>query len=193
MNPLTVNDLGGVHEEYRRSARNSYEPTLERLEKSVTAKDVGAIADALSEWLSDFNRQYYRFRPEKGATLRRDLEPLLRISLGALMPLRDRSIMTLTHQDRGRVSKLFDRFRDLLGPVGTAKALHVLAPAFFPLWDNSIAKAHRLSLDEVGYYQLMLLRKKQVASLPPGLTDGVSPLKLLDERDYLTHTLKRRP
>lgn len=193
MNPSMVNDLEGVHEEYKRSALNSYEPTLERLKKSVTAKDIGGIAGALSEWLSDFNRQYYRFRPEKGATLRRDLEPILRISLGALMPLRDRSITTLTHQDRRQVSELFDRFRDRLGPVGTAKALHVLAPGFFPLWDNSIAKAHGLSVDEVGYYQLMLHRKKQVASLPPGLTDRVSPLKLLDERDYLTHTLKRRP
>src|ERR1051325_5999064 len=38
-------------------------------------------------------------------------------------------------------------------PVGVAKALHLLAPGFFPLWDEKIAKAYRLSTDRSGFWR----------------------------------------
>jgi hypothetical protein len=37
-----------------------------------------------------------------------------------------------------------------MGPVGAAKALHVLAPRFFALWDRPIARSASLYLKKRG-------------------------------------------
>jgi len=72
-------------------------------------------------------------------------------------------------------------------------ALHVLAPPFFPLWDNSIAAAYGVSTEE-GYFKFMLLTKQQVASLPGDFalpkTGGL--LKAIDEYNYCKYTQDRK-
>jgi hypothetical protein len=45
----------------------------------------------------------------------------------------ERSIESLAAEDEQPVMRVFSDFEALLGPVGAAKALHVLAPRFFPL------------------------------------------------------------
>jgi hypothetical protein len=93
---------------------------------------------------------------------------------------------------------MFRDFSIVLGRVGVTKALHTLAPSFFPLWDNQIAKAYGIYLGYVGkpenglwwprYKNFMEIRRRQVASLPGVL----SPLKALDEWDYVRVVLPRR-
>ncbi|MBT0160900.1 hypothetical protein G4O51_13050 [Candidatus Bathyarchaeota archaeon A05DMB-2] len=39
-------------------------------------------------------------------------------------------------------SKLFKIQKVVKAPVAVSKALHLLAPKFFPLWDNDISKAY---------------------------------------------------
>ncbi|MHA1686498.1 MAG: hypothetical protein ACTSYD_08850 [Candidatus Heimdallarchaeaceae archaeon] len=41
---------------------------------------------------------------------------------------------------KGKQSK---QKRDIQGSVSAAKALHLLAPSFFPLWDKEIAKKYK--------------------------------------------------
>lgn len=41
------------------------------------------------------------------------------------------------------IKKCYDSFHSALGPIATAKTLHLLCPRFFPLWDNAIAAAFR--------------------------------------------------
>jgi len=185
-----VEELRKLHEEYQRSVPNKYEATLDRLATALPAKNAAGVASALSDWLGNINMQYYRFRPVKRKSLQGDLERLIARQLEILLAFRLRNIASLTEADGPDVSQLFGVLREKLGPVGAAKALHVLAPNMFPLWDSAIAQAAGVS-KERGYFQFMQIRREQVVSLPSGLPKDVSPLKLLDEVDYLRHTAKR--
>ena len=90
---------------------------------------------------------------------------------------------------------VFRDFAAVLGAVGVAKALHVLAPTFFPLWDNKIANEYGIRLEYVGkvengfwwgrYMDFMEIRRMQVAALGSTVS---SPLKALDEWDYMRFT-----
>jgi len=90
-------------------------------------------------------------------------------------------------------------FSVVLGPVGMAKALHALAPDFFPPWDHRIADAYGINLMWVGtetkgfywkrFATFMAIRRKQVESLSSRVA---SPLKALDEWDYMRITRGRK-
>src|ERR1039458_3638598 len=181
---LSAEELLRVHEEYRRTVPNSYVVTRERIEKALAEQNVGKIASVVAEWLKDLNRQYYRFRPEEARDLRENLEPLIAAELAILLEFRRRRIATLTGADEQAVRRLFCRFWPTLRPVGTGKALHVLAPNFFPLWDNAIASNCGVSLED-GFFQFMLLMKEQVVNLPDELAPGLTALKAIDEYNYL--------
>jgi hypothetical protein len=166
---------------------------MERIEKTLTKQNVGETADAVAKWLKDLNRQYYRFRPDEALTLRERLEPLIAAELTAILRIRSRRIATLTSADEPTVRRLFDCLRPELGPVGTGKALHVLAPNFFPLWDNTIASDfYRVSTDANGYIQFMILVKEQVVNLPDELAPGLTALKAIDEYNYLRMTKTKK-
>jgi hypothetical protein len=71
------------------------------------------------------------------------------------------------------------------------KALHVLAPNFFPLWDNPIAESYGVD-KRMGYFQFISIVKGQVASLPEEIAPGVTALKALDEYNYLQASVTRK-
>lgn len=182
---LSVEELLKAHAEYKSTVPNNYVVTMERIEKTLTKQNAGETAGAVAEWLKNLNRQFYRFNPDKAVNLREELEPLIAADLTTLLGFRSRSIATLTRAaDEPTVHRLFNRFRPKLGPVGTGKALHVLAPNFFPLWDNAIASDYGVSTDD-GYFQFMILVKQQVVSLPDELATGLTALKAIDEYNYL--------
>ena len=65
---------------------------------------------------------------------------------------------------------MFQDFEEILGPVGAAKALHLLAPEFFPLWDRAIASAYGVPLRKVGrnaeqYLAFIRMTREQVRHL----------------------------
>jgi hypothetical protein len=87
------------------------------------------------------------------------------------------------------VQDIFKRFEWLLGPVGAAKALHLLAPRLFPLWDNAIAKANGVRILGRGenakrYCFFMTAMKEQIEALGGQKRIGRNPLKALDEFYY---------
>jgi hypothetical protein len=177
-------ELVRTHVEYARNVPNNYAATIPRIAKALSERDVPCIAEALAVWLKNINQQYYRFRPEKARTLRTELEPLLAAELHTLLGFRERLVTTLDKADEPAVVRLFGAFRVLLGPVGTAKALHALAPTFFPMWDNDIARGYGLSAESSGYFQFMLLAQQQLVSLPADLIPGLSLVKAFDEYNY---------
>ena len=190
---LSVEELLKVHAEYTSTVPNNYVITMERIEKTLTNQNVGETADAVAVWLKDLNRQYYRFRPGEALTLRERLEPLIAAELTAILGFRSRRIGMLTSADEPIVRRLFDRLRPELGPVGTGKALHVLAPNFFPLWDNTIAfDFYGVSTDANGYIQFMTLVKQQVVNLPDELAPGLTALKAIDEHNYLRMAKRKK-
>ncbi|MCR4403910.1 MAG: hypothetical protein NUW06_01205 [Candidatus Acetothermia bacterium] len=89
--------------------------------------------------------------------------------------------------------RVFEDFERVLGPVGAAKCLHLLAPRFSPLWDRAIARAYGLSLGKSGkngyrYYLFMRITKEQVDSLGGEGAIGSNPLKAIDEYNYCKYT-----
>jgi hypothetical protein len=133
---LTVDFLLKVHAEYKSTVPNNYGITMGRISQAVCEQKVDEAANAMAEWLKSLNRQYYRFRPAAASHLKEHVEPLIAAELTTILGFRSRRISTLTPLEEPSVRRLFDRFRPVLGSVGTGKALHVLAPCFFPLWDN---------------------------------------------------------
>jgi len=188
----TANELRQAHEEYKRTVPNSYLVTIHRVAAALSHRSSDELATALAKWLQDLNRQYYRFRPKEAATLSERLKPLVAAELESLLGFRQRSLKTVTKSDEGEVLRLFVLFRTECGPVGAGKALHVMAPNCFPLWDNAIADSYGIAT-ETGYFQFMGIVRQQVLDLPAKIAPSVTALKALDEYNYLKASAKRRP
>jgi len=180
---LSTQTLTQIHEQYVKNVPNSYEITVGRIAKAVNEQDLTTVIDALERWLKDLNRQYYRFRPQEARNLKETLEPLIKTHWKALLQFRQRSFTTVTVEDKGLVTSAFDSLRAKLGPIGAAKALHVLAPTFLPMWDNAIASGYGVST-ESGYFQFVLLAKEELRDISEDAIPGVPLLKAFDEYNY---------
>ncbi|MHB8360203.1 MAG: hypothetical protein ACYDAO_05135 [Thermoplasmataceae archaeon] len=83
-------------------------------------------------------------------------------------------------------------------PVSVAKALHLLCPTFFPLWDTKIAtryecywRSNEASFEN--YWNFINISKEQIINLikdlkKPSSLEGLGELKLIDEYNYLRFT-----
>lgn len=154
------------------------------------------LGEAVAVLLMSWNSNYYRFRkPDPTHVLQ--IETLVDGRLGFLMSMRSRRIDDLHEVDMEAVRSLFEDFDNLLGPVGAAKALHLLAPAVFPIWDGAITIAYHCRLGPRGtngvrYTAFMAITARQCRSLA---TQGDAPadmLKALDEWNYVRYTRKER-
>jgi hypothetical protein len=187
----TFEELRKAHEEYKRTVPNKYAITVQRVAAALSSRNSDELATTVGEWLRDLNRQYYRFRPEEAATLAERLKPILRKELSTLLTFHARSIVLLAKADKTEVLRLFDLFRGECGPVGAGKALHVVAPNFFPLWDNAIAESYGVAT-ETGYSHFIDMVRDQVINLPQEIAPGVTVLKALDEYNYLHASAMRK-
>ncbi len=171
----TSEELQQAHEEYTKTVRNNYSITIDAIANTLPKCNVGEVATAVAGWLKSVNPRH----PPK------DLEQIIKAEWTAIGEFRARSLNTLIGADRPAILQLFGLFRLKLGPVGAAKALHVLAPRFFPMWDNPIASGYGVGTEAPGYFLFMFLTKHQVLNLPknPAL------LKILDEYNYRRYTL----
>jgi hypothetical protein len=92
------------------------------------------------------------------------------------------------------VTLLFDRFARVLGPVGAAKSLHLLAPAFFPLWDQKIAHAYGLGKRSPNDYRVFMeVVQDQYRLLRERGAPCRDLLKAIDEYNYCKYTLGQDP
>jgi len=159
------------------------------------------LADAVGVLLLTWNQALYRY----GAPDFQRLERFLAKEAATLEALRDRAIETLTTADDDTVRLLFDDALTSLetrsntgsrrrSPVAVAKALHLLAPRFFPLWDAAIARAYGCSYARqpaAWYLAFMRISREMVASFERTirpLLGGKTPLKVLDEYNYARFT-----
>jgi hypothetical protein len=159
------------------------------------------MADGLGVLLLTWNQAFYRY----GAFDFDVLEACIAETIDQLEGFRSRDISTYDYSDNAAISGLFDRFNAALSirkngeegprsPVATAKALHLLAPAFFALWDNEIARAYGVSYQsepDDKYIRFMREMKRIVRAID--LTalaseTGKTPLKLIDECNYARFT-----
>lgn len=161
------------------------------------------IADSLGVLLLTWNQAFYRY----GRFDFNRLERCIRDNQNLLNLYRPRNIFTFGTEDEKPIVALFNEFLAALrivegkkagaqSPVGVAKALHLLAPAFFPLWDDKIARAyacHYTSKPATKYIEFMAKNKHFAETLRHHAIDGTghrSLLKLIDEYNYAKYTQK---
>jgi hypothetical protein len=150
------------------------------------------VAEALAVLLQTWNRAYYRYK-KFDAKHYSDIEALLKTHRRSLIPLRKRHLETVTAQEQPMMVETFQHFEEVLGPVGAAKALHLLAPHFFPLWDRKITEAYGGALGKAGtngerYWQFMLCTQEQCRKLRGAGWQNGKLLKTLDEHNYCKYT-----
>lgn len=106
--------------------------------------DAGDVADGLGVILLTWNHAAYRYDAFDFGKL----EEFLRANRAELDAFRKRSITSFRlNEDAQPIKAMFGKTMDALltakskkrSPVGVAKALHIIAPQFFPLWDVAIA------------------------------------------------------
>ena len=162
------------------------------------------MADGLGVLLLTWNQAFYRY----GNFDFDKLEKCIRNNLKNLKNFRTRSITSLSKTDEPDIKAMFDEFMETLqiasgsmlgrkSPVAVAKALHLLAPNFFPLWDDQIAKVYRCYYNNnpaEKYIQFMKLMRKFVERVKDYVYSLNYPdktlLKLIDEYNYSKYTKK---
>ncbi|MBA7493138.1 hypothetical protein ES702_03693 [subsurface metagenome] len=157
------------------------------------------MADGLGVLLLTWNQAFYRF----GIFDFDKLEICISKNLLILENFRKRNISSLSRSDEDDIEYLFNEFLLALqihsgkskgrrSPVAVAKALHLLAPNFFPIWDHRIAKAYRCYYDKYPAEQYILFCKimKVIAVKIKGYIASTekSILKLIDEYNYSKYT-----
>ena len=162
------------------------------------------MSDSLGVLLLTWNQAFYRY----GSFDFEKLEQCINKNLEELKRMRDRSILSLSESDEKKIETLFIEFMDALrivsgkrkgykSPTATAKALHLLAPGFFPLWDYRIAKAYGCAYHkEPAKKYIKFMKKikelvKVVQQYLPSFSDsGKTILKVIDEYNYSKYTKK---
>jgi len=105
------------------------------------------VAEGLGVLLLVWNAAHFRHGPLDFDAL----EKWIAANQAVLNEYRSRNILTYTSKDDAKIESLFQDLLEALKiwervrgkvkrtPVGVVKALHLLAPNFFPLWDKEIA------------------------------------------------------
>ena len=144
-----INDFWqGVNEFRKHEQRDAMYKVATRLVKDYWGKHE-EVTDGLGVLLLTWNQALYRY----GMFDFSRLEQFLRRRDKELNTYRNRDIAEWADSDDQAVQDIFNELLNALisigkdgvnrkSPVAVAKALHLLAPAFFPLWDIAIAKGY---------------------------------------------------
>lgn len=152
-----------------------------------------SIADAVAALLQTWNQSYYRYH-KFDAVHFAEIQRVIKEHPEVISDLRQRNIGSLKAGDETSVISVFTDFEVVLGPVGAAKCLHLLAPDFFPLWDRAIAEAYGVYLRPRGkngkkYFGFMETTKTQVLRLRKERKGKRHLVKAVDEFNYCRYTL----
>lgn len=191
----SAEELRAAHEMFMENEPRArdYDNAIAAVVEGIAENSHKKIARSLAGFLKSWNRMYYRFRPLETENLAARIGDLVQPRFCELLAFRKRSILSVTEEDRSPVERTHGAFEEVLHPVGAAKALHLLAPDFFPLWDIWIGLAYGAGIGPPGtngstYFRFMKLFKEQVQQLRDTLPSGANPLKLIDEFNYCRHT-----
>ncbi|MBI3089140.1 MAG: hypothetical protein HYY96_00615 [Candidatus Tectomicrobia bacterium] len=162
--------------------------------------DPREMADGIAVLLLTWNKRFYKY----GSFDFDRLEEALRRNMGVIEGLRARHIQSLVVADEPIIRQLFLDFLEALRikegkktkdrpMVAVAKALHLLAPDFLPIWDRKIARAYTGSYYSnpdhkyVAFaYKMQHLARQLHEHVPPN--GGRTFLKLIDEYNYSRYT-----
>jgi len=155
------------------------------------------MADAIWVLLRSWHREFYRF----GRLEQLDSAKCIEDKLHILETLRERTIESLSSDDEPVIRQLSGPFTEATrrhnkrgvqgSEVATAKALHLLAPRFLPLWDNSIAGVYSQFPMWAHNYICFCWQMKDLAAAVRSYIiepDDRTLLKQIDEFNYSAYT-----
>lgn len=158
------------------------------------------VAEGLGVLLLTWNQAFYRY----GRFDFSKLEKFLRQYKKEVNKFRKLSIESFNKKNEKEIIILFNSLMNVLeintgklkgrkSPVATVKALHLLAPKFFPLWDVKIAQAYKCKWKNsteaaLKYLEFCNINKEMVDTLEKCVVKKESILKLIDEYNYAKFT-----
>jgi hypothetical protein len=127
-----------------------------------------AIESLIREWNK---KSFYRFRPKQLNKISPDIQSFLRQEGSRIESLESKTLGHLDLSDIQLVSELYWKLSeyDSIGQTGASKALHMMMPRLFVMWDDNIASAyHRLhgghKVQEALCYQQFMRTSNEVAA-----------------------------
>ena len=157
------------------------------------------MADGLGVLLLTWNQAFYRY-----GTLDFDkLEKCIADNFSQIESFRKRDISSFSDADKSDIKALFLEFLEALqitvgkvsgrkSPVSVAKALYLLAPNFFPLWDDKIARAYKCYYShnpDEKYIRFCELTKALANEIRENISQPHKTIvKLIDEYNYSKYT-----
>jgi hypothetical protein len=191
---VLLEDLAQARVAYERDEPRDlfYRVALAIIADAEAGRGQFSVVEGLAVLLQSWNLGYYRrARHPFDQAHYEAITELLAANRAELMELGDRAIETMTDADRSTVERLFDRFVAVLGPVGSAKTLHLLAPRWFPIFDNYILQAFRVwGRDGHAYWRFTTAIKAQVEMVGGEAAAGPNVVKALDELSFCRFTLR---
>ena len=159
------------------------------------------MADSLGVLLYTWNQAFYRY----GLLDFEKLEWCITRNQSSLENFRQRTILSYSIVDNKEIELLFGEFLSALqisdgknagrkSPVSASKALHLLAPSFFPLWDYEIARIYgcNYASNPEKKFIIFMGKMRSIASYLDPIVDaqkiGKTLLKLIDEYNYSKYT-----
>ncbi len=158
------------------------------------------MADGLGVLLLTWNQAFYRY----GSFSFDKIERCITSVLPKITSYKNREIFNLSDADRNDIIGIFKVFLESLqidagkmqgkkSPVAVAKALHLLAPNFFPLWDNKIARAYGCYYNKnpaEKYFSFCLITKTVAYVVRDYINrnSDKTVIKLIDEYNYSKYT-----
>jgi len=157
------------------------------------------VTDGLGVLLLTWNQAFYRY----GSFDFNKLEQCIVTNTKKIESFRNRDIFSLEDSDEKDIIDLFDQFLDALkidggknngskSPVSVSKALHLLAPNFFPLWDKEISKAYDCYYaknPDMQYIKFCYIMKEIAIKMKTYRLEQEKPvLKVIDEYNYSKFT-----
>jgi hypothetical protein len=153
------------------------------------------MADGMGVLLLTWNQAFYRY----GLFDFNALEDCIARNQELLEKYRNRTILSYLPADDEDIQLLYMQFLEALAiasgkrsgrqsPVAVSKALHLIAPSFFPLWDDKIAREYGCHYEYIPFIRKM----KGLAELLAVEVDLENTyktlLKLIDEYNYSKFT-----
>lgn len=192
---LKESDLLAARQKFREQESRDlfYRAATELVRLALDGQTSISVAEALGTLLQTWNKSFYRFHGKFDEAHLQALERVVEERSAKWEQWRGRSIETLRGDEKPDISETFAALENIIGPVGAAKAMHLLSPDFFPLWDRTIASKYGVALKRRGenaplYLRFMEITKEQVSGLGNTQVGSHGILKLIDEYNYAVFT-----